>query len=120
MCTQTDEPIEELIEEPIEEPQGPRDIRVLLSLETYQGMTDEEIELIIQWKQEHAIVNAELAARIAIETERMEQTLHYNEQGCQRALDMIESLLNRGLPTYEPPTPPVVSPTTVTPTALEV
>jgi hypothetical protein len=74
-----------------------RNIDVLLSLDTYQGMTDEEIEDVIAYKIERALKSAEIkiiynnsmeesAARVAAYAETSQQTIQ-----------MLESILNRPL-----------------------
>ena len=109
MCTLTENlEVSEIIEEP-------RNINVLLALETYQGMSDAEIDMLLEYKIGQALASAELRVKVAAETERMEQSLADNRAGCQRALDMVESLLNRGLPEFPTPVAPIV-----TPTVLEV
>lgn len=99
MCTQTDN---------IEVDAEPRDINTLLALDTYQGMTDEEIELIINYKVRQEIFSQEMLMKAAAQTEHMNAMAETNRQGCARALDMIESLIDRGLPQYPTPEMPEI------------
>lgn len=92
-----------------------RDINVLLSLETYQGMTDEEIDIILNYKIKQAITSQEVLMRAAIETERMNSMIETSRANAQRALDMIEYLINR-----EYMETPSVQPKTVSPRVTEV
>lgn len=73
----------------------PRDINVLLSLETYQGMTDEEIDMLLDYKIKRAVTSQEMLMRAAIETERMNSMIETSRANAQRALDMIEYLINK-------------------------
>lgn len=42
----------------------PRRLSELLELDSYQGMTDEEISMVIAWKEERATTQAQTAARL--------------------------------------------------------
>lgn len=118
MCTQTDDVSintenQELENEIVEN--GPRDINILLSLETYQGMTDTEIDMILEYKIRQAVTSQEVLMRAAIETERMNSMIETSRANAQRALDMIEYLINR-----EYIETPSVQPKTVSPRVTEV
>ena len=93
----------------------PRDINILLALETYQGMTDEEIESIISYKVNAAVSDRELLARITAITQKSEQCIADNRASAQRALDMIESIVRTQLPTV-----PIGTPETVVPRSIGV
>ena len=80
MCTTTNEGIE-VVE--------PRDINVLLALDTYQGMTDEEIDLVLDYKIAQATSSAEITVKAAAEIERMEQCIADNRASAQAAYDML-------------------------------
>lgn len=118
MCTQTDDVSinaeNQGLENEIVE-NGPRDINILLSLETYQGMTDEEIDMILDYKIRQAVTSQEMLMRAAIETERMNSMIETSRANAQRALDMIEYLINR-----EYIETPSVQPKTVSPRVTEV
>ena len=90
---QTDEPIEE----PTEEPRPPRDIHHLMGLETYQGMTDEEIEIIINFRanlRAMGIAAEYQMSENALNQEMIEEQMRLNREQSQRnfeaACAMIE------------------------------
>lgn len=88
-----------------EETQRPRDINVLLELDTYQGMTDEEIDLLLEYKIDHSITQRELAVLAAAEANRAEQCIADNRASAARALDMIQSIIEATFPTVAPVQP---------------
>lgn len=72
---------------------SPREITELINLKTYQDMTDEEIEIIINYK-----VDVELRRRLSVGKEasiilEMEQLIAQNKESCDRAMSMLESTL---------------------------
>ena len=75
---------------------SPRDIGVLLSLETYQGMTDEEIDLVINYKVTTEVMRAIGEGNRAMSTLVMEQQIADNAESCRMAHDALQSILNRG------------------------
>lgn len=91
----------------------PRDINVLLALDTYQGMTDAEIDLVLNYKINAAVSNQELLARVTAFNQQSEQCIADNRAAAQRALDMIESIVRTQLPTV-----PIGEPQTVTPRSI--
>lgn len=77
------------------EQDSPRELNELLNLGTYQGMTDEEIQMVIDFK-----VNAEVTRRItegkkAALTLQSETVVAQNQESSQRALDVLESILSK-------------------------
>ena len=85
------------IEEPIEEPRPPRDIHNLMGLETYQGMTDEEIELIINFRATLIAVGlaaesqaASMATNAETIAAQMELDREQAQRNFERACGMIE------------------------------
>lgn len=111
MCTQTDMIIE--AENNSEPSRGienfPRDINVLLALNTYQGMTDEEIDLLIDYKIKREKTSAEHLAFIAAQTMRANETVEIQRQSCKNLETMLKSAIENSLPSVE----------FVQPTALE-
>ena len=107
MCTTTNET------QGVEPEVEPRSLSVLLSLDTYQGMTDAEIDIILDYKIQQALSDAEFTLKATTEIEQMEQTIADNRAGCKRALDMIESLLSREVYIAPSPVAPIVTPTVV-------
>ena len=91
----------------------PRDINVLLALDTYQGMTDAEIDLVLNYKINEAVNTQEMQAKIAAFNQQSQQCVTDNRAAAQRALDMIESIVRTQLPTV-----PIGEPQTVTPRSI--
>lgn len=110
MCTTTNEAT--TTEETTQEP---RNINVLLSLDTYQGMTDAEIELILNYKIDQAVSSRELLAKIAAITNKEEQCIADNRASAQAAHDMLQSILSSTFPII-----PVGEPLRFTPSVMEV
>lgn len=92
MSTTTDEIIEP------EVAQEPRNINVLLSLDTYQGMSDEEIESVLNYRVDRAVSSRETLARIAAITAREEQVIADNAASAAAARSVIESMVRREFP----------------------
>lgn len=74
-----------------------RDINTLLLLDTYQDMTDEEIELIIEYKVNERVNSIEVQSRIKIVDDAMSEITETNANSCKQAIDMLNSILNRPL-----------------------
>ncbi len=91
----------------------PRDINVLLALDTYQGMTDAEIDLILNYKVNAAVNSQEMQAKVAAFNQQSSQCVADNRAAAQRALDMIESIVRTQLPTV-----PIGEPQTVSPRSI--
>lgn len=72
-----------------------RSISVLLNLDTYQGMTDEEIESLIEYYKEQAIDNyMQENVQTAIEQTMQVQQEYYARQS-QHAESLLQYELNR-------------------------
>ncbi len=103
MCTQTDVIIE--YDNNLEPSQGienfPRDINVLLSLSTYQGMTDEEIDLLLDYKIQQEITSAEHLAFVAAQTMRANETVEIQRQSCRNMESMLQSTIKSSIPSVE-------------------
>lgn len=110
MCTTTNETTTSE-----ETTQEPRDINVLLSLETYQGMTDAEIDLVLNYKIDRALSDRELLAKIAAITNKQEQCIADNLASAQAARDMLQSIIDRTFPTV-----PIEEPLRFSPDVTEV
>ena len=72
-----------------------RDISVLLSLDTYQGMTDSEIQSIIDWNMRLAYDSALSSAQIGIWNDAAQTMIDGNESHMQSLESMVQSILNR-------------------------
>ena len=75
---------------------SPRDIGVLLELGTYQGMSDEEIELVINFKVTTEVMRTIGEGNRAMSTLVMEQQIADNADSCRKAHDALQSILGRG------------------------
>jgi hypothetical protein len=74
-----------------------RNINQLLALNTYQDMTDSEIETIINYKV-NLLVKEELnSEHIKRETENANKKLDILRQSCEKSESMLKSILNRGV-----------------------
>lgn len=94
---------------------NPRDINVLLGLSTYQGMTDEEIELIIEYKAEQIVIRDNIETKNALEQQKITAMIAQWAQDSQTSYNMLQSILNRNVNIT-----PLVQPDTVTPQSIEV
>lgn len=73
----------------------PRDLNTLINLDTYQGMTDEEIELVINYKVESKVHEQLIEASKTFNTLQMEAILQQNVESSQRAMSMLQSIRDR-------------------------
>lgn len=73
----------------------PRDINVLLALRTYQGMTDEEINMVLDYKIQQEKTSAESLAFIAAQTVYMNEDLAIQEASCKRLEAALQSLIDK-------------------------
>lgn len=92
---------------------NPRSIDALLALNTYQGMTDEEIELIINYRAQQIVVQEQITEKNALETQKLSALISRWEQDSQTSYDMLESILNRNVAIT-----PIVQAQTVQPTLI--
>lgn len=77
-----------------------RSISVLLNLDTYQGMTDEEIQSLIDYYKEQAVNNyIQNSQQTAIETAMTAQADYYQSE-LQNAQTVLEYVLNQQVPFY--------------------
>ena len=96
-------------------PQTPRNINVLLSLDTYQGMTDEEITLVLNYRIDQAVTSRETLANITAINEKQEQCIADNLASARAVQDMVQSMLDREFPTV-----PLVQPKSFVARSTEV
>lgn len=99
---------------------NPRDINVLLGLNTYQGMTDEEIELIISYKANLLYNQTEATQKRANVASATAAMIADNHAAAQQAVSMVESMLNRAFATLPVGTAQTVQPTLITNDSTEV
>lgn len=101
MCTQTEKET--------------RDIRELLKEDTYQEMSDEEIDLIIEYKIRRALTQQENLVKLTAEVNVMEETAQIMSDATSKALSMLESIVSA-----EYHDTPIEQPRIFTPRSLEV
>lgn len=75
-----------------------RDISVLLELDTYQGMTDEEIDSIIDYRVDCALRSEESAARMAAIESSMQAQLDTYRQLESDSQEMLECVRGQSIP----------------------
>lgn len=75
-----------------------RDINVLLELDTYQGMSDAEIQSIIDYKVSVAEQDAAANARIDMAAENGRALIQAHTQAVQESTNMLKSLLSMSVP----------------------
>lgn len=75
---------------------SPRTIGELLALDTYQDMTDEEIDMVINFKIKTEVMRRLSESDKALTTMSMEQQIADNAESCRMAHDALQSILNRG------------------------
>ena len=100
MCTTTN----------AEATQPARDIRTLLGLGTYQGMTDDEIEAVVEYKIDAALASRESMARVTALIERAEQRIADNRASAEASLSMLQSIIESEFPTVPLMTPQIFEP----------
>ena len=74
-----------------------RSVSELLKLDTYQGMTDAEIQSVIDWYVEQAHTDAEIKAKQAAITVAMNNTAEAYAKAATESNDILKSLLTNDL-----------------------
>lgn len=72
-----------------------RSVNELLKLTTYQGMTDSEIDSLIDYKVNIARMNGMVDAKAAIMSETNNAIIEEQKQACENSQKVLESLLSR-------------------------
>lgn len=75
-----------------------RDISVLLELDTYQGMTDEEIDSLIEYHVDYALRSEESAARMAAIESSMNAQLETYRQLERDSQSVLECVRGQSIP----------------------
>lgn len=78
-------------------PLPPRDINVLLNLGTFQGMTDEEIQMFIDYKIKYALSEQEIKLKQAVYIEKMNSDIALSTQVANEANDIYKEILGKSL-----------------------
>lgn len=83
----------------------PRDLSDLLALGTYQGMTDEEIDMVLDYLIRVEISKRESIAKLAALEAEMEGKIQAERESCANMEAMLKSVIERAIPafTFEPP-----------------
>lgn len=92
-----------------------RDIDALLELSTYQGMTDAEIDALIEYKINKAISTAEMTTRLNAIKASEQQIVADNAANAAAVRSMVQSMQQQIAPIAG-----VGVPQTVTPNSTEV
>lgn len=71
---------------------SPREITELMQLGTYQGMTDEEIDIIIEYKIQQALNTDEQQARRDAAANVSREAAEYTRQASNAVSDMVKSI----------------------------
>ena len=72
----------------------PRELSVLLNCSSYQGMTDEEIEKIITYKEGMAAKNAVLETETERHAQLMDMLKAQQRQACDAAAQSLKNALD--------------------------
>lgn len=75
----------------------PRDISILLDLKTFQGMTDEEIQMIIDYKIKYALSDKDIKLKQATYIEKMNSDIALSTQVANEANDIYKEILGKSL-----------------------
>lgn len=78
-------------------PLPPRDISILLDLKTFQGMTDEEIQMIIDYKIKYALSDKDIKLKQATYIEKMNSDIALSTQVANEANDIYKEILGKSL-----------------------
>lgn len=76
---------------------SPRDINVLLALDTYQGMTDEEIDMIIDYKVEVGVKSEVSRECINAQIDACNSLIAISAEAKNIAYEKLSKALNRNL-----------------------
>ena len=75
-----------------EENVQPREIATLLALDTYQDMTDDEIELVIGWKVDDAVQRALASEELADKKAATEEMVSITRQNADTLASMVQAI----------------------------
>lgn len=73
--------------------ESPRGLSALLDSDTYQGMTDDEIERVIAYRENLAARNAVIEAGRELHAQQMEELKKRQRQACEAAMQALENAL---------------------------
>lgn len=75
-----------------------RDIGVLLNLNTYQDMSDEEIEIVINYKISQALISNEHQNKLAAINYKTQQQLESYRRIESESTSVLQSMLSQQIP----------------------
>jgi len=75
-----------------------RDVPTLLNLDTYQGMSDEEIQSLIDYHKEKAVRDYQISGDTTIIQESMAVQLELYSDIARHSSDMLQSVLSQPIP----------------------
>lgn len=78
-------------------PLPPRDINILLNLGTFHDMTDEEIQIVIDYKIKYALSEQEIKLKQAVYIEKMNSDIALSTQVANEANDIYKEILGKSL-----------------------
>lgn len=70
----------------------PREIATLLALDTYQDMTDDEIELVIAWKVDDAVRQALASEELADKKAAAAEMVSITQQNADSLVSMVQAI----------------------------
>lgn len=70
------------------------DLNALLGAETYQGMTDEEIDAIVDYKVERAKTDATISKDMEAHRVIMKELMDVQAESSAKTRDMFQTILN--------------------------
>ena len=80
---------------PTENTQSTRELSVLINLPTYQGMSDAEIDMVIDYKVEIEVRKRISEGNKALNIIQMETLLDQNKASSDAAMNVLKSILGR-------------------------
>ena len=75
----------------------PRDLDALLKLDTYQGMSDEEIEIVIEWRCQEYARTAEFKQNVNTSLERTALLAESYRERAEHAKTVLDALVAKAL-----------------------
>ena len=90
-----------------------RSLSTLLNLGTYQGMTDEEIEMVFDFKLQHALTAQEILVDTQLRMQRSEAIIQNVQAASQRSHNLLQSIVETEFPDIEFGEPQRVTPVSI-------
>lgn len=90
-----------------------RSLSTLLNLDTYQGMSDEEIEMVFNFKLQHALTAQEILVNTELRIQRSEAMIQNARDASQRSYNMLKSIVETEFPDIEFEEPQRITPISI-------